>query len=462
MNFTAALTRRCSRLNLAAAALIALLQRSPAIRLLVAGTDYVTSSPAGAVLRSAAAAAASLGAINALSGATTLIESNSEPSLTLPVGSAMSPLIFGVNNTINIGSWRVGGTFPPGLSLVAAEGGAPLTGPGILDATNPKNDIFNSTPILEGTPTAVGSYTFTLQAFEFGALQGLASAVFNYTVTVTNGAGGGSGSSGSSSPAFDLQPIPGVTVDGHSNGDTIALAAGASGLQSITVRYTASDGSKNLSGIRYNLWNPPAGNLLPFAGLFSNGGGFFNEAGGYGEVDQTVTLTPGDWYFWTDAQNANGDYTSTGAWTSGYVLHVVQGKGSVTTTSPATSTLPADVPPYAKIAVDGHSNGDTIAIAQGGSVTATIRFAATDSSNNLSGIRYNLWNPPAGNLAAFAGFFSNGNGFVPQGGGAGEVSQVMNLTAGDWYFWTDAQNANGDYTTTGAWAAGYVLHVVAH
>ena len=194
-----------------------------------------------------------------------------------------------------------------------------------------------------------------------------------------------------------------MTVDGHSNGDTIALAAGASGLQSITVRYTASDGSKNLSGIRYNLWNPPAGNLLPFAGLFSNGGGF-NEAGGYGEVDQTVTLTPGDWYFWTDAQNANGDYTSTGAWTSGYVLHVVQGKGSVTTTSPATSTLPADVAPYAKIAVDGHSNGDTIAIAQGGGVTATIRFAATDSSNNLSGIRYNLWNPPAGNLAAFTEF----------------------------------------------------------
>ena len=98
---------------------------------MVAGTDYVTSSPAGAVLRSAAAAAASLGAINALSGHD-LIESNSEPSLTLPVGSAMSPLIFGVNNTINIGSWRVGGTFPPGLSLVAAEGGAPLTGPGIL------------------------------------------------------------------------------------------------------------------------------------------------------------------------------------------------------------------------------------------------------------------------------------------------------------------------------------------
>jgi hypothetical protein len=37
----------------------------------------------------------------------------------------------------------------------------------------------------------------------------------------------------------------------------------------------------------------------------------------------------------------------------------------------------------------------------------------------------------------------------------------MNLPAGDWYFWTDAQNSNGDDTSTGAWSAGYVLHVVA-
>src|ERR1700722_2304057 len=167
MNLRAGLFRRCSRLNLPMAALTALLQRSPAVRLIVAGSDTVTASPAGAVLRSAAAAAAALGAINALSGATTLIESNNQPSLTLSAGSPMQPVIFGVNNTINLGSWQVAGSFPPGLSLVAAEGGATLTGPGVLDATNAAKDIFNTTPILEGTPTTAGSYTFTLQAFEF-------------------------------------------------------------------------------------------------------------------------------------------------------------------------------------------------------------------------------------------------------------------------------------------------------
>jgi hypothetical protein len=451
-------------LNLPVAALIALLQRNPAVRLIAAGGEYVTASPVGAVLRSAAAAAATFGAVNALSGATTLIESNNQPSLSIPVGSAMQPVIFGVNNTLNLGSWLVAGSIPPGLSLVAAEGGASLTGPGVLDATNAKKDIFNTTPMLEGTPTAMGNYTFSLQAFELGALQGLASNVFSYTVTVTgNSNGGGSSGSGSSSPGatVDVQPAPMVTVDGHSNGDTITLAAGASGIFQVTARYSATDASKNLSGIRYNLWNPPAGNLMPFAGLFSNGGGFFNETSGYGEVDQTVTLSPGDWYFWTDAQNSNGDYTSTGAWTSGYVLHVVQGKGSTTSTMPAASTLPADVPPDARIAVDGHSNGDTITIAVGGSTTVTIRYSATDSSNNLSGIRYNMWNPPAGNLTPFAGFFSNGNGFAAETGGSGQISQVMNLPAGDWYFWTDAQNSNGDDTSTGAWSAGYVLHVVA-
>jgi hypothetical protein len=463
MNLPAVLYRRYSRLNVPMAALIALLQRSPAVRLIVAGTEYVTASPAGALLRSAAAAAASLGAINALSGATTLIESNNQPSLTIPVGTPMQPLIFGVNNTQNLGSWLVGGSIPPGLSLVAAEGGASLTGPGVLDATNAKLDIENTTPILEGTPTTVGSYTFTLQAYELGGLQGLVSNVFSYTVAVT-GSSGGSGTSGTGSgtsgSTADAAPVPRITVDGHSNGDTITLAAGASGLFQVTVRYSATDTSKNLSGIRYNLWNPPAGNLMPFAGLFSNGGGFFAETGGYGEVDQTITLTPGDWYLWTDAQNANGDYASTGAWTIGYILHVVQGNGSVTTTAPAPTTLPADVAPYAGIAVEGHSNGDTLTITPGGSATVTICYSATDTSNNLSGIRYNMWNPPSGSLVPFAGYFSNGNGFASETGGSGQINKIMNLTAGDWYFWTDAQNSNGDYTSTGAWTQGYVLHVV--
>ena len=233
-----------------------------------------------------------------MAGATTLVESNSQSGLTIPAGAAMQPVIFSVSNTINLGSWKVAGSLPVGLSLVAAEGGATLTGPGVLDATNAKNDIFNTTPILEGTPATAGTYTFTLQAFEFGGLQGLASAVFSYTVTVTGSSSGGTsgggtsgGGSGSGPGAIVFPPVPRITVDGHSNGDTIALATGASGLFQVTARYSATAGSKNLSGIRYNFWNPPAGNLTPFAGMFSNGNSvFFPQAGSAGEVDQNITL----------------------------------------------------------------------------------------------------------------------------------------------------------------------------
>jgi hypothetical protein len=463
MNLRPVLLRRCSQLY-PVAALVGLLQRSPAARLVLAGADYVTSSPAAMMLRSSAVVAASLGAIDALAGATTLIESNSQPSLTIPAGSAVQPVVFGVINTINIGSWQVTGSIPPGLSLAAAGGGPTLTGPGVLDATNAANDVFTTVPILEGTPTTPGNYAFTLQAFEYGALQGLASNVFTYAVTVTGTSSGGGTPVTTPPPtgtAGDFPPVPLLTVDGHSNGDTITLAAGASGIQQITVRYSATDASKNLSGIRYNLWNPPAGSTTPFAGLFSNGSSlFFAESGGSGEVDQAVALTPGTWYFWTDAQNSNGDSASTGAWTAGYILHVVQGSGATTTTTPAPTTSPADAPPRPVIAVDGHSNGDTLTISKGGSAAVTVRYSATDASNNLSGIRTNAWNPPAGNLTPFAGFFSNGNGFVPETGGSGQVTQIMNLTAGDWYFWTDAQNSNGDNTSTGAWTAGYILHVV--
>jgi sugar lactone lactonase YvrE len=139
----------------------------------------------------------------------------------------------------------------------------------------------------------------------------------------------------------------------------------------------------------------------------------------------------------------------------------VFGSPAAPPSSSPSPTSSGDVPPVASIAVDGHNNGDTISIASGGSTTVTIRYSATDASNNLSGIRYNIWNPPAGSQTPFAGFFSNGNGFAPETGGSGQISQVMSLTAGDWYFWTDAQNSNGDSTSTGAWTGGYILHVAA-
>jgi uncharacterized protein (TIGR01370 family) len=125
------------------------------------------------------------------------------------------------------------------------------------------------------------------------------------------------------SPIVDVPPIPIVVVDGHNSGDTITIPS--SGGSNVVIRFDATDPSYNLSGIRFNIWNPPQGNLTPFAGFFNNNGGIFAaESGGSGEADQTVSLTPGDWYFWTDAQNSAGDTASSGSWMNGFVLHVVQ------------------------------------------------------------------------------------------------------------------------------------------
>lgn len=115
--------------------------------------------------------------------------------------------------------------------------------------------------------------------------------------------------------------------------------------------------------------------------------------------------------------------------------------------------VPVFAPPVASIAVDNFAHGDSV---QAGAIV-TVRYRATDSDGNLRGIRYNIWN-------ASTGYIDNGDvgdgGWVPQSGTAGEVAKVFTLgTAGDWYFWTDACDANGNYSTTGNLYGGFKIVV---
>src|SRR3954464_14494777 len=79
VKFVSALFLRLRWLNLPGAMLIALLQRTPVVRLLVTAEEVVTASPVGAVLRSAFTAAASLGAVHALAGATQFQANRTSP-----------------------------------------------------------------------------------------------------------------------------------------------------------------------------------------------------------------------------------------------------------------------------------------------------------------------------------------------------------------------------------------------
>jgi hypothetical protein len=238
------LHRRCAWINLSTATLVALLQRSPVERIAAVAEDLVIASPVGTLLKAAAATAASLGAINSMAGATTLASSltpsptGNLPTLNATVGTPITPVAFTITNTVNIGSWTVTGVIPPGLQLVASENTAiSLTGPGSLDATTADmSDPYSGTtssgnsttiPILEGTPTTAGTYTFNLQGFALGSQQGGSgtfgfvgtgiSASFPYTIVVASNA------AVVSPPVFTAQPISATVTGG-----TVALSVVAS------------------------------------------------------------------------------------------------------------------------------------------------------------------------------------------------------------------------------------------
>ena len=211
MKLTASLKRHCAWVNLSTTTLIALLQRTPVLRVAAAAEEYVASSPIGTILKSAAVAAAALGTVDSMAGATILADTlNANPSGNLPtfdatVGTPISPLAFTITNTMNIGSWTITGQIPPGLVLTTLEpNGGTLTAPGNLDATTPGSagngwsggtaGNATTTPILKGTPTTAGSYTFNLQGFALGGEMGgnggtfvgtVVSAVFPFTVVVS-------------------------------------------------------------------------------------------------------------------------------------------------------------------------------------------------------------------------------------------------------------------------------------
>jgi hypothetical protein len=104
--------RASTKIQLPVALLIALLQRTPVVRLIQVADEFVTVSPMGALLRSTVATAASLGTLHSLAGATALLASNASP-VAVTAGSPIAPVAFTVTNTINIASWKILGRCHP-------------------------------------------------------------------------------------------------------------------------------------------------------------------------------------------------------------------------------------------------------------------------------------------------------------------------------------------------------------
>ena len=213
MKLSPSLQRRLHWFNLPTGLLIALLQRTPVLRVAAAVEEMVTASPAGAVLKSMALATASLGAIDTLAGATTaqLVTSNNSPSgVSVTVGTAgvaVAISLTGTNTATQ--SWTITGPIAPGLSFS-----------GLTSAGTTNTSIL----LLSGTPTAAGIYEVTLTAWQNLNGSGNAHSYF-YTVTVTAGA--------TSLPTITSQPQS-QTVGA---GGSVTFYVGASGNPAPTIQW---------------------------------------------------------------------------------------------------------------------------------------------------------------------------------------------------------------------------------
>jgi hypothetical protein len=160
----ARLYRRLPWLHLPAGILIALLQRTPVLKVTAAAADRVAISPVGQLLR-AAFTAATLGAMHSRAGATTFVISPSR-NINGTVGTRIDVAFTYTGTPSAPQFFNVSGTLPPGL----AYSPAPTFGA-----------VRSATPTISGIPTQAGTFTIRVQGVGTGG-QGPQETI-NFTIT---------------------------------------------------------------------------------------------------------------------------------------------------------------------------------------------------------------------------------------------------------------------------------------
>jgi hypothetical protein len=262
-------------LNLPAGALLALLQRTPAVQTVIRASEQLVAGRGGEVLR-AAFTVAGLGATHALAGATTFIVTqgsttiiNATPQRTTvrtaatgTAGAAFTPVAFTYTGTPSAPQYySISGQLPPGLAISPA----PVF-----------STVRSGTPTITGTPTQAGTYTFFVQGYGTGGQGSPEPIVFNIAAGAATapsitaqpqGQTARAGGSATFSVTASASPNPtyqwqrnGVTLPGATTA-TLALSsltAADAGAYKVTVTNSAGSVSSNEASLAVYTPNPSA------------------------------------------------------------------------------------------------------------------------------------------------------------------------------------------------------------
>lgn len=198
------LARRVGSLRLPVCLLLALLQRTPVVRLLAAAESAWVGSSWGQVLKASAVVASFLGAVDTLVGATPVSPAE-ETSASAQVGVSFTTTFAVTGTAKSMGSYIVSG-LPAGLVVPGAVFSAGTN-------TYSLNAPFGT---ITGTPTVAGSFPLIIKAAELPNGAGM-NQTYNYSIVVSPAA--------SIAPVITTQPVSQIV----NAGGAVIFSAAASG-----------------------------------------------------------------------------------------------------------------------------------------------------------------------------------------------------------------------------------------